>query len=259
MPENSSVYRGLRAASWDLLRGDTSGWPDRPFYRGLIEHSGEPALDVGCGTGRLLLDYLAEGIDIEGVDNSPEMLGTCRPKAAALGLQPVLYAQALERLALPRTYRTILIPSSTFQLVVDAGAATEALRCLYRHLAPAGTLVLSLMALSGPEALGAWVLVQHAVRPADGLLVRRWRRTAFNPVTELETSEDRYELLDGARIVATELHRRSPAVRSYRQGRVMEMLREAGFVSVRLVSGFTEAPARPSDTVFCAFGHRPRP
>jgi hypothetical protein len=185
------------------------------------------------------------------------MLATCRRKAAALGLQPVLYEQALERLALPRTYRTILIPSSTFQLVVDPGAASEALQRLYRHLAPVGTLVLSLMALAGPAQLGAWVLVQQAVRPADGLLVRRWRRTAFNAVTELETSEDRYELLDGERIVATELHRRAPAVRSYSQGRVIELLREAGFVDVRLVSGFTEAPARPSDTVFCAFGKRP--
>lgn len=37
-----------------------------------------------CGTGRLLLDYLAQGIDIDGVDNSPEMLALCRPDAAAV-------------------------------------------------------------------------------------------------------------------------------------------------------------------------------
>ena len=79
-------YRGLIAASWDLLRGDYSTWPDRPFYRSIIECAGQPALDVGCGTGRLLLDYLAAGIDVDGVDNSPEMLVLCRKGGAAAGL-----------------------------------------------------------------------------------------------------------------------------------------------------------------------------
>src|SRR5207344_277757 len=95
-------YHGLMAEAWDLLRGDTSGWDDRPFYLELIRRFGEPTLDVGCGTGRLLLDYLAEGIEIDGVDVSPDMLAVCRAKASALGLDPTLYEQAVEDLQLPR-------------------------------------------------------------------------------------------------------------------------------------------------------------
>lgn len=71
-------YRGLLAQTWDLFRGDTSQWPDRLFYREFISQHGGRMLDVGCGTGRLLLDYLMDGVDIEGVDNSPEMLTLCR-------------------------------------------------------------------------------------------------------------------------------------------------------------------------------------
>src|SRR5215210_3745151 len=111
-PMTDYEYRGLLAESWDLLRGDTSGWADRPFWRQLIEQSGQPALDVGCGTGRILLDYLAQGIEIEGVDNSPEMLALCRRRAAELGLAPVLYQQEMDELDLPRRYRTIVVPSS---------------------------------------------------------------------------------------------------------------------------------------------------
>src|SRR4030065_1563550 len=92
-------YHGLLAETWDLLRGDTSNWEDRFFYLELIEKYGQPVLDVGCGTGRLLLDYLAQGIDIDGVDNSPEMLALCRRKAHRLGLQPTLHEQYVEALA----------------------------------------------------------------------------------------------------------------------------------------------------------------
>lgn len=101
---------GLMATTWDLFRGDTSRWEDRFFYLELIEQYGQPALDVGCATGRLRLDYLENGIDVEGIDVSPEMLAICRQKAKARGLRPVLYQQALERMELPRKYRTILVP-----------------------------------------------------------------------------------------------------------------------------------------------------
>ena len=109
-------YTGLIATNWDLLRGDTSNWEDRFFYRDIINKSGQPVLDVGCGTGRLLLDYLADRVDIDGVDNSPEMLALCGEKAQKLGLRPNVYLQTMETLALPRKYRTIIVPSSSFQL-----------------------------------------------------------------------------------------------------------------------------------------------
>src|SRR5215210_49040 len=121
-------YHGLMAETWDLFRGDTSGWPDRAFYREAIARYGEPALDVGCGTGRLLLDYLSTGIDIDGVDNSPEMLARCRKKAREMDLQPRLFEQSMERLDLPRTYRTIIVPSSSFLLIIDLEDAAEAMR-----------------------------------------------------------------------------------------------------------------------------------
>src|SRR5689334_2637742 len=109
-------YRGMKAAYWDLLRGDTSAWPDRAFYHAAILRSGAPVLDVGCGTGRLLLDFLATGIEIHGVDNSPEMLEVCRRKARERHLRPVLFQQRMEALNLPYRYQTIIVPSSSFQL-----------------------------------------------------------------------------------------------------------------------------------------------
>ena len=84
-------YHGMMAQTWDLFRGDTSKWEDRNFYLEIIRESGQPVLDVGCGTGRLLLDYLSQGVDVDGVDLSPEMLNLCRQKADKMRMTPNLW------------------------------------------------------------------------------------------------------------------------------------------------------------------------
>src|SRR5947209_19023609 len=152
-------YTGMMAAAWDLLRGDTSTWPDRFVYRDLILRHGQPALDVGCGTGRLLLDYLAHGIDIDGVDNSPEMLAICALKAQQLGLHPRLFKQAMETLDLPRTYRTIMVPSSSFQLLTNVQDARASMYHFYRHLAPVDILLIPFMLLLKGQTTQQIVLV----------------------------------------------------------------------------------------------------
>src|SRR5438552_1866250 len=121
-------YHGLKASTWDLSRGDTSNWSDRHFYLDIVREFGQPVLDVGCGTGRILLDFLANGIDIEGVDDSPDMLAICRAKAAKLNLRPTLYQQKMQTLDLPRQFKTILVPSSTFQLITNAIAARQTMQ-----------------------------------------------------------------------------------------------------------------------------------
>ncbi len=90
-----------------LLRGDTSTWPDRTFYREIIEQRDGPALDVGCGTGRLTIDFLEAGLDVDGVDNSPEMLAICRAKSAAAGVDVSdrLFQQEMDQLARRGLYR----------------------------------------------------------------------------------------------------------------------------------------------------------
>ncbi len=114
MPENNYTYRGFIVEYWDLLRGNTSKWSSRPYFLKLIQDSGQPALDVACGTGRVLLDYAQEGIDIDGVDISPEMIELCRANSDRAGLKPNLSAQAMQHLDLSRRYQTIIVPSSSF-------------------------------------------------------------------------------------------------------------------------------------------------
>jgi SAM-dependent methyltransferase len=249
-------YWGLMVQAWDVLRGDTSQWSDRPFYLEVIRRYGQPVLDVGCGTGRLLLDYLQHGIDVDGVDNSPEMLALCRQKAADLGLSPHLFQQYMETLDLPRRYATILIPSSSLQLIVDPRLVAQALRRLRNHLLPRGAIVASIMTLwrKGDPLESEWE--QTATREEDGVEFRRFSKSRYDLLSECEDTEDLYQMLVDGRVVAEEVHRRSPATRSYTQTQARALFEDAGFVDVQLFSEFTFDPVKPDDTLFVVIGRK---
>ena len=252
-------YRGLMAATWDLFRGDTSDWDDKFFYRDVIDRCGEPALDIGCATGRLILDYLADGVDVDGVDISPEMLAICREKARARGLTPNLYEQSMESLDLPRAYRTIIVSSSSFQLVTDVDAAARAMQRFHDHLESSGALVMPFMALwqEGDPTQTEWKLTAEQAREEDGATMRRWSRSRYDVEQQLEHTDDRYEIeLDG-KVVETEYHQRSPATRSYTQKQAVELYEKTGFAEIGISSGFTWNPAAASDTLFSVLGTRP--
>jgi ubiquinone/menaquinone biosynthesis C-methylase UbiE len=247
-------YKGLMAQTWDLLRGDPTGSDDTEFYLEMIARYGQPVLDVGCGTGRLLLDFLAQGLDISGVDHSPEMLAICRDKAQARGLSPTLFEQSMEALALPRRYATILAPSSALQLVIDPAAVQQAMACLHAHLLPGGALVAPFMTFwqEGMPLETEWE--KAAVRAEDGATVQRMSRIWYDPRTECAHTEDLYQVLLDGEIVAMEHHRRSPASRSYTQRQARRLFEQAGFGALRFYYRFTAQPAMAEDTFFTVVG-----
>ncbi|MGK2966698.1 MAG: class I SAM-dependent methyltransferase [Tepidiformaceae bacterium] len=104
-PAGSTWHYGVTARWWAEFNTDG---PEIAYFRQFVE-AGQPALDVACGTGRLLLPYLRDGLDVDGCDVSPDMRRYCRDAAARDGLAPNLYAQAIDELELRRRYRTIYV------------------------------------------------------------------------------------------------------------------------------------------------------
>jgi ubiquinone/menaquinone biosynthesis C-methylase UbiE len=252
-------YYGLTADTWDMWRGDPIDQADRNFFLAIVHQYGQPVLDVGCGTGRILLDFLADGIDIDGVDNSPEMLAICRAKANRLGLTPALYQQSMETLDLPRTYRTILVPSSTFQVVTDLGVAQNTLRRFLSHLQPGGVFVTQFANdwREGEPLDTGWVLVIDQPRSADGAIVRSWCREWCAPDQQLWHTEQRFEIEFNGEIIQTDHQYRSPEGRWYSQTQARDLLRDAGFTDIQLFHEYTHEPALETDILFCAVGIKP--
>jgi SAM-dependent methyltransferase len=250
-------YYGLIAEFWDLFRGDTSTWDDRFFYLEAVRKYGQPVLDVGCGTGRILLDFMQQGIDIDGIDNSPDMLRLCKQKAAKLNLKPTIYQQEMDQLELPRKYQTILVPSSSFQLLLDPALPPKAMARFYEQLLPGGVLVMPFMTLwqSGKPLEDEYT--REAIRAEDGATVRRWQFSRFDPETDLEDTIDRYEIIQDGQVIASEEHHQSPGTRSYTQSQAIGLYQQAGFKDIQVFSEFTSEPVKPSDTTFSIIGIKP--
>jgi SAM-dependent methyltransferase len=93
-------HYGLIAKWWSEFNVDFRPH-EIPYFQRHIERNGQPALDVACGTGRLLLPYLRAGLDVDGCDVSADMIELCREKATREGLSTTLFVQPMHERPAP--------------------------------------------------------------------------------------------------------------------------------------------------------------
>ncbi len=143
MPElpADAFYTGLVAELYTPLKS-TSFDPDH--YRGLISRHGEPALELGCGDGDPLLDLRAVGLDVDGLDSSPDMINRLQRRAAKRGLDVTAWVATMESMSPPRRYRTIFLAGPTFNLLPDDEAMARALVSIREALTQDGTAIVPL-------------------------------------------------------------------------------------------------------------------
>jgi SAM-dependent methyltransferase len=163
-------YAGVVAEAYDVWLPPDRDYGDVDVYRRAVEQGNGPALELGCGNGRLLLRYVAAGLEVEGVDASRDMLNVCADHARARGLHVTLHHADWTDLALGRRYATLYNPAGSLALVVDDDAVDAALQCWRAHLAPSGRLYVSMGTPppSDNDAQYEWRIRRSGTRPSDG-------------------------------------------------------------------------------------------
>lgn len=118
---------------------------DLEFWLELAEEYGGPVLELGCGTGRVLLQIARRGLPITGVDNAPDMLArleeklrAARPRSPA----PQLLSASIESFFIPQHFALALLPFNTFMHLLTLEEQTAALGNIRKHLRAGAPLVL---------------------------------------------------------------------------------------------------------------------
>jgi SAM-dependent methyltransferase len=132
----SKYYDGAYTAMRDLA--------DAPFYVDLARETGGPVLEIGCGTGRVLLPTAREGIEIYGVDNSAPMLAVLRKNIAnespEVQKNITLYAGDMRDFRLDRKFALVTIPFRPMQHMFTISDQVAALNSAAVHLKDGGML-----------------------------------------------------------------------------------------------------------------------
>ena len=250
-------HYGLVARWWAEFN---TGGREIEYFKGLIERHGEPALDVACGTGRLLIPFLRAGLDVDGCDISSDMIELCNQKAQAEGFTPRLYRQAIHELALPRKYKTIVVCGG-FALGGSRAHDQEALDRLFNHLEPGGVLLLD--NYLPYKDIGEWrYWINEELRklpepwPSSGRrkvaangdeIELRIRVAAFDPLDQVVTRDIRAILWRDGQLVEQEEY--ALLERLYFRNELLAMLSLAGFHDIDVLGDYTENTATPESGI----------
>jgi SAM-dependent methyltransferase len=232
-----SPYSSLEALLHDAFWAEEGDPAELPLLDELLRENPGTSLEIGCGSGRLLLPLLQKGHDVEGLELSPEMLTMCRQAAADLALDPVLHEGDMTVFAPGKTYASLLLPAFTLQLAPDPAAALVHFKSL---LDPGGLIYLSvfipLAELHRELPEGEWY-DDHRTTLPDGRAASVETRHRLDRKARILTREHRYRLHrpDGA--LEAE-HESTQTLRWFTARQLRGLLAKAGFEPLHAVADF---------------------
>jgi SAM-dependent methyltransferase len=171
MPRSRDPFEDAGLYDWTYRRRRD----DVSFYRTLAHERGGPVLDLGCGTGRLMVPLLRDGHVVAGVDRSTAMLSRAQGRLARL--RPAVRQRAL----LARGDMRALPFASRFAFAISAFHSVQ-------HLYTDDDQVAGYRAVAATLIPGGWFAFD-SFAPNSQFLARvgtrrRWGRTRFrHPVS----------------------------------------------------------------------------
>ena len=180
---------------------------DIEFFVELAREAGGPVLELGSGTGRILLPTARAGVQISGLDLSPHMLAACREalahEASEVAARVKLIEGDMRSFNLPERFQLINIPFYSFQHLTEAVDQIACLEACHLHLEARGRLVINNTNPSLPRILSEKSFEEIQTEPeftiGDGRkVIRRVRDTHKDLVNQVITSEFIYSVSDSS-------------------------------------------------------------
>jgi SAM-dependent methyltransferase len=172
--------------------------PDVAFFVAAAQEAGGPVLEIGCGTGRILIPTARAGVKVVGLDLSAHMLDVCRQRVLSepedVQSRVQLVQADMRDFELAQTFQLVTIPFRPFQHLTTVDDQLACLACVHRHLDKGGKLILDLFNPSldvlARDIVGEEVGEEPEFSMPDGRrVVRRHKvvaRDYFNQINHVE-------------------------------------------------------------------------
>ncbi len=159
---------------------------DIEFFIDYSKKANGKTLELGCGTGRVLIPTAQAGCEITGLDFSTFMLAKCREKLVSqvkeVQSRVKLIQGDMTNFATGEQYTLITIPFRPFQHLITIEEQKACLTCAWKHLKPGGLFVLDVFHPYIPRLVDPKYLMEMEVDPKidlpDGRVLRRTTRVA---------------------------------------------------------------------------------
>jgi len=143
---SSALYDSFIADYYDESPVVQRRLQDVAFYRDAAREFGDPALELGCGTGRVTMALAEAGNRVTGLDLSERMLERAIRKRAELRVEPRervhLIQGDMTKFDLGEKFRLVIIPFRAFHHLLEVKQQMDCLECVRKHLTAGGRLVL---------------------------------------------------------------------------------------------------------------------
>ena len=127
---------------YDLFYSDVK--EDIGFYLKKGKKTKGTILEIGCGTGRIYLELLKEGLDVYGIDLSESMLKFLELKAEKQNLTPKVYQADMKTFNLGVKFDLIMVPFRSFLHNVTVEDQLKSLTNIRNNMNSGGRLVLTM-------------------------------------------------------------------------------------------------------------------
>jgi SAM-dependent methyltransferase len=178
---------------------------DIEFYVDEARAAEGRVLELGCGTGRVLIPVARAGKEITGIDTSRRMLARCRLNLAneppEVRKNAILFEDDMRRLPFAGLFSLIMIPFRPLQHLLSVEDQRQTLDSAYRLLMPDGKLVFDVINPDPRYFVDETRVEEHEDTPEtplpDGRSFRRTGRvTAVHPVEQYSEVELIYYVRD---------------------------------------------------------------
>ena len=142
---------------------------DHHWYEEHITPNNGPILELGVGTGRILLPLARKGFACFGIDNNAEMIDFCREQVQKEQISVSLHQQEMQDFSLHTQFQQIHVPLRSIQLL-SADERKLVLRQIQDHLQPNGHAIFHI-SLFSPQTNSAWTLYRTVPSSDGGYIV----------------------------------------------------------------------------------------